>query len=192
MAETDEQPNQTARRETPWPGGARAIEQPPALLPVQDPLEYFADSDLADNDPNWTGLWPNEIEPEPAAPAGDPQPRADDPQIPPRAWPPDMSGASVPFVPEIYTPEPVGETVRRSGLAWSAGVVFFGSVAFMLFLGWLADLLLGSSPWGIVGGIVLGSIIGFVQFFRITSQIFNSKNAESQMRPLMPPDDEDK
>jgi F0F1-type ATP synthase assembly protein I len=45
-------------------------------------------------------------------------------------------------------------------------------MVFMLLLGWFADLLLGSSPWGIVAGIVLGSIIGFIQFFRITSQIF--------------------
>jgi hypothetical protein len=76
-----------------------------------------------------------------------------------------------PVSPEAES-ESMSETVRRSGLAWSAGVAFFAAVVFMLVLGWGADLLLGSSPWGIVGGIVLGSIIGFVQFFRITSQIF--------------------
>jgi F0F1-type ATP synthase assembly protein I len=64
------------------------------------------------------------------------------------------------------------ETIRQSGLAYSAGIAFFAAVVFMLILGWGADVLLGSSPWGIVGGIVIGSIIGFVQFFRITSQIF--------------------
>ena len=64
------------------------------------------------------------------------------------------------------------ETIRQSGMAYSAAIVFFGSVVFMMILGWLADWLLGSSPWGIVGGIILGGIIGFVQFFRITSQIF--------------------
>ena len=69
-------------------------------------------------------------------------------------------------------PESMAETVRRSGLAWSAGIAFFGAVVFMLILGWGADVLLGSSPWGIVGGIIIGSVIGFVQFFRITSQIF--------------------
>lgn len=68
--------------------------------------------------------------------------------------------------------ESIAETVRQSGLAWSAGIAFFAAVVFMLILGWGADLLLGSSPWGIIGGIVLGSIIGFIQFFRITSQIF--------------------
>lgn len=90
-----------------------------------------------------------------------------------------------------YQPESIEETARRSGLAWSAGIVFFSSIAFMLFLGWGADLLLGSSPWGIVGGIVLGSIIGFIQFFRITSQIFNSKKADSAIHPLMSKKDDE-
>jgi F0F1-type ATP synthase assembly protein I len=69
-------------------------------------------------------------------------------------------------------PESTAETFRRTGLAWSAGVAFGGAVIFMLILGWGADVLLGTSPWGIVAGIVLGSVIGFIQFFRITSQIF--------------------
>ena len=69
-------------------------------------------------------------------------------------------------------PQSAGETIRQSGMAYSAAIVLFGSVVFMMILGWFADLLLGSSPWGIVGGIFLGGIIGFIQFFRITSQIF--------------------
>lgn len=70
--------------------------------------------------------------------------------------------------------ESSAETMRKTGLAWSAAIVFFGSVVFMLILGWFADLLFGSSPWGIVVGIILGSIIGFMQFFKITSRIINS------------------
>lgn len=69
-------------------------------------------------------------------------------------------------------PPSAGETIRQSGMAYSAAIVLFGSVVFMMIFGWFADLLLGSSPWGIVGGIILGGIIGFIQFFRITSQIF--------------------
>lgn len=69
-------------------------------------------------------------------------------------------------------PPSTAETIRQSGLAYSAAIVLFGSVIFTMLLGWFADLLLGSSPWGIVGGIILGGIIGFIQFFRITSQIF--------------------
>ena len=68
-------------------------------------------------------------------------------------------------------PEPSEETSRKTGLALSAGIALFGSVAFMLIIGWFADLLLGTSPWGIVAGIVVGSAIGFLQFFRTTSQI---------------------
>ena len=68
-------------------------------------------------------------------------------------------------------PESAAETVRRSGLAWSMGVVFVVSVVFLLVLGWGADLLFGSSPWGMVAGIVIGSLIGFYQLFRLSSQI---------------------
>jgi F0F1-type ATP synthase assembly protein I len=76
------------------------------------------------------------------------------------------------FVISEAEPESMAETVRRSGLAYSAGIAFVAAVVFMLILGWGADVLLGTSPWGVVGGIILGSIIGFVQLFRITSQIF--------------------
>jgi F0F1-type ATP synthase assembly protein I len=80
--------------------------------------------------------------------------------------------ADEPYVLSSAPPESFAETTRRSGLAWSAGIAFFASVVFMLIIGWGADLLFGSSPWGMVGGIVLGSVIGFIQFFRLTSQIF--------------------
>jgi F0F1-type ATP synthase assembly protein I len=76
------------------------------------------------------------------------------------------------FVISEAEPESMDETMRRSGLAYSAGIALFAAVVFMMVLGWGADLLLGTSPWGIVGGIVLGSAIGFIQFFRLTSRIF--------------------
>lgn len=77
-----------------------------------------------------------------------------------------------------FEPEPQSEVFRRSGLAWSAAIALFGSVVFMLVLGWFADLLLGTSPWGIVAGIVIGSAVGFLQFFRITSQILKPKPSD--------------
>ncbi|HEV7643054.1 MAG TPA: AtpZ/AtpI family protein [Pyrinomonadaceae bacterium] len=70
-----------------------------------------------------------------------------------------------------YTPESAGETARKSGLAYSAGIVLFGSVAIMFFIGLLLDRYLGTSPGFLVGGIILGAILGFYQFFRITSRI---------------------
>ena len=90
-----------------------------------------------------------------------------------------------------YQPQNADETARQ-GMAWSAGIVFFSSVAFMLLFGWVVDYLLQISPWGIVGGIILGSIIGFIQFFRISSQIFNPTKTESALRPLMPNDDDER
>ncbi|MFN2502474.1 MAG: AtpZ/AtpI family protein [Pyrinomonadaceae bacterium] len=106
-------------------------------------------------------------------------------------WPDDAPQREAPFVEVPFTPVTADETVRQSGLAWSAGIVFFGSVAFTLFLGWIADLLLGTSPWGLVGGIVLGSVIGFIQFFRISSQIYPSKTGRKDIQALLSPDDDD-
>ncbi len=95
------------------------------------------------------------------------------------------------FVPLPFEPPSVDENIRRGGLAWSAGIVFFSAIAFMLFLGWLADWLLGSSPWGLVGGIILGSIIGFIQFFRISSQIYRPGRSDNEIRPLLSNKDDD-
>jgi ATP synthase protein I len=69
-------------------------------------------------------------------------------------------------------PESEGETVRKSGLAYAAAFTLFSTVAVLLGAGYLLDRWLGSSPWGIVGGIVLGSVVGFYQFVRITSKIY--------------------
>ena len=84
----------------------------------------------------------------------------------------DASGVPEPYVLSEGKPLTVAETVRSSGLAWSAAIALFAAVIVMLIIGWGADLLFGSSPWGIVIGIVIGALIGFIQFFRITSEIF--------------------
>lgn len=67
--------------------------------------------------------------------------------------------------------ETPAETVRKTGLALSAGITLFGSVVFMMVVGYMADRFFNSSPKGLITGIILGSIIGFIQFFRLTSQI---------------------
>lgn len=103
---------------------------------------------------------------------------------------PVADAANVAVVPAAEVPtESTAETMRKTGLAWSAAIVFFGSVVFMLILGWFADLLFGSSPWGIVVGIIFGSIIGFMQFFRITSRIIKPPDTDLQKTPLKLNDD---
>jgi F0F1-type ATP synthase assembly protein I len=67
------------------------------------------------------------------------------------------------------------ESVRNSGLAWSTGIVLFGSIVLMMLIGWGADLLFGTDPWGMIGGLVIGAAIGFVQLFRVSSEIFRRK-----------------
>ena len=56
-----------------------------------------------------------------------------------------------------YTPPTSDESIRMTGLAWSAGITLFASIVFMMLFGWFAGLLFGSAPWGLVGGMVLGS-----------------------------------
>ena len=74
-----------------------------------------------------------------------------------------------------YTPETADETARKTGLALSAGIVFFASVVVMLFIGWLLDRYFGTSPRYLTVGIILGAVIGFYQLFRLTSQIIRKK-----------------
>lgn len=208
MPENDTKIDEMTR---PWPGGVRpSVETPQAdqfaagELPSGSP-DYYDGSDLADTDPNWTGLWPSEAEvetqtfakpidlpaeiPDMPQQAWPPPPQAslpiEDPQLPPRAWPPDQFGEEARFVPETYIPESTDETARRSGLAYSAGIVFFVSVAFLMLLGWIADLLLGTSPFGLVAGIVIGSMIGFIQFFYISKQIYEPSNKKSDIKPFL-------
>ncbi len=105
--------------------------------------------------------------------------------------PPETSQSETEFVPPPYEPESTAETARRSGMAWSLGIMFFCSVAFMMLLGWGADLVLGTAPWGLVVGIVFGSFIGFIQFFRLSSQLFKASNKTNEVKPLLLRPDED-
>ena len=104
-----------------------------------------------------------------------------------------QTGKEEPFVLSAEPPrESMAETARKSGLAYSAAIALFASVAFMLIIGWGADLLFGTWPWGTVAGIVFGSIIGFVQFFRITSRIYDPDRKMKNGRMLISRDDDQK
>ena len=63
------------------------------------------------------------------------------------------------------------ETNRKSGLAYAAGFSLFSAVLAGLIAGWLMDRWLGTRPWLLVAGIVLGAVVGFYQFIRVTSRL---------------------
>jgi F0F1-type ATP synthase assembly protein I len=97
---------------------------------------------------------------------------------------PDEEGAEEPVISSPYEPTSKAESARRMGLGYAAGITFFATVAFMLFIGWGADLVLGTKPWGMVVGIVLGASMAFIQFFRITSRIYNTPKDLPAVKPL--------
>jgi ATP synthase protein I len=61
---------------------------------------------------------------------------------------------------------------RKSGFAYAAGFALFASVAAFCGLGLLLDRWLGTDPWLLVGGIVLGSAAGLFQFVRLSSKTY--------------------
>lgn len=63
------------------------------------------------------------------------------------------------------------ETTRKSGIAYAAGFSLFASVVTLCGLGWALDRWLGTSPWLLVIGLMLGAIVGFYQFVRLTSKL---------------------
>jgi ATP synthase protein I len=63
------------------------------------------------------------------------------------------------------------ETTRKSSIAYAAGFSLFASVVTLCGLGWALDRWLGTSPWLLVSGLVLGAVVGFYQFVRLTSKL---------------------
>lgn len=63
------------------------------------------------------------------------------------------------------------ELNRKSGIAYGAALVLFSSVISFCGAGWLLDRWLGTKPWLLVIGIVLGAVAGFYQFIRLTAKL---------------------
>ena len=63
------------------------------------------------------------------------------------------------------------ETNRKTGVAYAAALSLFAAVVSGLIVGWLLDRWLGTRPWLLVSGIVLGAAAGFYEFVRQTSKL---------------------
>jgi len=59
----------------------------------------------------------------------------------------------------------------KSSVVYGAVLSLAFSIVSGLVVGWALDRWLGTSPWLIVAGIVLGSVAGFMQFIRLMSRI---------------------
>ena len=61
---------------------------------------------------------------------------------------------------------------RKTGYAYAAGITLFASVAAFCGIGWLLDRWLGTAPWLLIVGIVLGSAAGLFEFVRLSSKTY--------------------
>ena len=55
------------------------------------------------------------------------------------------------------------DTVRRAGPAAMAGYSLIGALLFLGGLGYAVDWWRGTSPWFLLGGLILGIVVGFYE-----------------------------
>jgi ATP synthase protein I len=60
---------------------------------------------------------------------------------------------------------------RKSGIAYAAAFSLFAAVVSGLIAGWLLDRWLGTRPWLLVTGLILGSAAGFYELVRASSKL---------------------
>ena len=83
-----------------------------------------------------------------------------------------MFTTELPSSKDVVSPDDQKEEVnRRSGLAYAAAFSLFAAVVAGLGIGWLLDRWLGTKPWLLVAGVVLGSAAGLYEFVRTSSRL---------------------
>ena len=55
------------------------------------------------------------------------------------------------------------ENIRKSGPAAAAGYTLIGAILLLGGIGYLIDQWSGSSPWFLLGGLLLGIVVGFYE-----------------------------
>ena len=64
------------------------------------------------------------------------------------------------------------EENRKAGFAYAAGITLFALVVSFCGLGWLLDKWLGTDPWLLITGIIVGSAAGLFEFVRLSSKTY--------------------
>ena len=62
------------------------------------------------------------------------------------------------------------QITRKSGVVYAAVFSLATAIIAFLVIGWLLDRWLKTSPWLLVAGIVVGTVVGFYQFVRLMSR----------------------
>lgn len=60
------------------------------------------------------------------------------------------------------------ENVSRSGRAAGASYTLIGAIVLLGGLGYGLDQWQGTSPWGTLGGLLLGIVVGFYELIKVT------------------------
>ncbi len=71
--------------------------------------------------------------------------------------------------------EDAATSYRRAGPYLDASWQLIGSLGLWTLVGWLLDKKLGTGPWLLVAGSLLGMGLGFYLFFRIIAEIGKRK-----------------
>lgn len=58
------------------------------------------------------------------------------------------------------------ENIRRSGPAAAAGYTLIGAILLLGGIGYALDYWRGTSPWFLLGGLLLGIVVGFYELAR--------------------------
>lgn len=69
------------------------------------------------------------------------------------------------------SPQNQDDVNRKSGIAYGAALTLFVSVASLCGAGWLLDRWLGTAPWLLVIGLILGAAAGFYEFVRLAMKL---------------------
>lgn len=72
-------------------------------------------------------------------------------------------------------PGGIGEAYRKAAPYIDAAYQLLGGILVGAVVGWLADRWLGTRPWLLVAGLLLGLGAGFVSFFSIVMKLGEKK-----------------
>jgi F0F1-type ATP synthase assembly protein I len=76
-----------------------------------------------------------------------------------------MSGRRDEFLAKSF--QYMQESIRKAGPAASAGYVLVGAILLLGGIGYLIDRWADTSPWFLMGGLMLGIIVGFYELAKV-------------------------